>query len=171
MVTAHRSPREARDAFDRKAALVSHPVVRRARADESDAVAAVFRASKKAALPYLPDLHTAAEDRAYLREHVFPSCDVWVALEEHAIVGFCAFRDGWIDQLYVESAHQGRGVGSALLERAKSAQQHVQLWTFQRNVRALAFYAARGFRIVRRTDGSGNEEHEPDVLLAWSAQV
>ncbi len=40
--------------------------------------------------------------------------------------------------------------------------------SFQRNRRALDFYAAHAFRIVKTTDGSANEEHEPDVLLAWA---
>lgn len=147
---------------------MADPIVRRARPDESDAVAAVFRASKEAALPYLPDLHSAADDRMYLRDNVFTSCEVWVAVDGDAIVGFCAFREGWVDQLYVGPAHQGRGIGSALLQQAKDRQKRVQLWTFQRNRRALAFYVAHGFRVVETTDGSGNEEREPDVLLAWA---
>jgi ribosomal protein S18 acetylase RimI-like enzyme len=135
--------------------------------DESDAVAAVFRVSKEAALPCLPDLHTAAEDQRYFREHVFASCEVWVVTENDAIVGFCAFREGWVDQLYVDPSRQGRGIGSALLRKATDGQVYVRLWTFQRNRHALAFYTARGFRVVEKTDGRGNEEREPDVLLAW----
>ena len=148
---------------------MTDPTVRRAGPDESDAVAAVFRASKEAALPYLPDVHSAADDRVYFRDQAFASCAVWVAVEADASGGFCAFRDGWIDQLYVGPAHQARGIGSALLQQAKAEQKSLQLWTFQRNRNALAFYAARGFRILKSTDGSGNEEREPDVLLAWSA--
>ncbi len=30
---------------------------------------------------------------AYFRDRVFAACEVWVAVEEEAIVGFCAFRD------------------------------------------------------------------------------
>ena len=42
------------------------------------------------------------------------------------------------------------------------------LWVFQRNTRALDFYARYDCLEVRRTDGADNEEHEPDVLLRWS---
>lgn len=141
----------------------------RAHADEIDEVATVFRASRTEASPYLPNMHTPQDDRVYFRDRVFGTCEVWVAVEDDAVVGFCAYRDGWIDQLYVGPAHQARGIGSALLRQAQTGQKGVQLWTFQRNCRALTFYAARGFRIVQTTDGSGNEEREPDVLLAWSA--
>ena len=49
-----------------------------------------------------------------------------------------------------------------------TAHSPLRLWVFQKNTAALAFYRARGFREVERTDGSRNEEREPDVLLAWS---
>jgi hypothetical protein len=39
---------------------------------------------------------------------------------------------------------------------------------FQRNLRALDFYARYGCVEVRRTDGAENLEREPDVLLRWS---
>ncbi len=42
-----------------------------------------------------------------------------------------------------------------------------ELWTFQQNLRARAFYEARGFVLVQLTDGSDNEEKTPDALYAW----
>lgn len=47
-------------------------------------------------------------------------------------------------------------------------QDVLQLWAFQRNLRAIKFYERHGFRLVRETDGSGNEEREPDALYAWN---
>ena len=44
----------------------------------------------------------------------------------------------------------------------------LQLWTFQVNVRARAFYRHHGFREVELTDGRANEEREPDVRLEWT---
>jgi hypothetical protein len=43
------------------------------------------------------------------------------------------------------------------------------LWTFQRNTAARAFYERRGFTAVELTDGSSNEESEPDVRYVWTA--
>jgi putative acetyltransferase len=47
----------------------------------------------------------------------------------------------------------------------------LHLWTFQRNDRARRFYEGRGFVLVRQTDGSGNEEKEPDALYVWEADA
>ena len=54
-----------------------------------------------------------------------------------------------------------------LLQVAKAASSSLQLWTFQKNILARRFYEKRGFVAVIETDGSQNEEHEPDVLYRW----
>jgi hypothetical protein len=43
----------------------------------------------------------------------------------------------------------------------------LQLWTFQRNTAARRFYGRLGFVAVEQTDGSRNEEDEPDVRYRW----
>ena len=43
-----------------------------------------------------------------------------------------------------------------------------RLWVFQRNVGAREFYEQHGFPLVELTDGSGNEEREPDALYEWA---
>jgi GNAT superfamily N-acetyltransferase len=141
--------------------------IRRAVAQDAAPVARLFRAVRLASLPYLPDLHTAEEDLWFFRNRVFAECEVWVA-QAAAIDGFIAFRAGWIDHLYVRPGHQRRGVGRAMLARAMQTHSPLRLWTFQQNTPALAFYAAHGFREIERTEGTGNEEREPDVLLKWS---
>ncbi len=82
--------------------------------------------------------------------------------------GVIAFRDDWIEQLYVLPEAQGRGLGSELLDVAKRASGRLQLWTFQRNAPARRFYEARGFVLVEQTDGARNEEKEPDARYLWT---
>jgi len=148
---------------------VTSLTVRRAGAEESDAVAVLFRLCKETSLPYLPDLHTREEDRAFFRERVFTTCEVWVAEDDGALAGFCAFRAGWVDHLYVHPKHERKGIGAALLRTAMASNAEVRLWTFLRNTNARAFYEAQGFRCAQTTDGRDNEEHEPDALYVWSA--
>jgi putative acetyltransferase len=135
---------------------------------DMDTAAAVHRVSFDRALPWLARLHTPAEDRAFYRDQVFKSCEVWGAERQSKLVGIIAFRQDWIDQLYVLPDAQGHGVGSDLLEVAQGAFPLLNLWTFQRNLRARRFYEANGFVVVRETDGADNEEKEPDVLYRWT---
>ncbi|TVZ63128.1 ribosomal protein S18 acetylase RimI-like enzyme [Rhizobium mongolense USDA 1844] len=132
-----------------------------------DRAAIILRTSFDERLPWLAGLHTPAEDRAYFRQRVFSECEVWGALDEE-IVGLIAFRTDWIDQLYVLPFWQGQGAGEALLQVAKGAASSLQLWTFQKNTLARRFYEKRGFVLVNETDGSDNEEREPDALYRWS---
>jgi putative acetyltransferase len=141
--------------------------IRKLELAEMDAAAAVHRATFDDRLPWLANLHTREEDRSYFRERVFQQCEIWGALDGARLIGIIAFREDWIDQLYVPPNAQGRGIGTALLDIAKSAFSPLQLWTFQRNEQARRFYEARGFVLVTETDGVTNDEKEPDALYRW----
>jgi GNAT superfamily N-acetyltransferase len=146
-------------------------IVRRLIREEMADAARVHRAAFDERLPWLAGLHTPAEDLAYFRDVVFADCAVWGAWRGGALAGFVAFRDGWIDHLYVLPDRQSQGAGSALLDVARQDQTAVRLWTFQRNTRARAFYERRGFMVLEETDGARNQEREPDVLYEWRGSV
>jgi GNAT superfamily N-acetyltransferase len=139
-------------------------------ADSAD-VAAVFRASRHAEMPWLPILHTPEEDVAFFAGEIETS-ESWAAVIDGRLVGFALARDGWLNHLYVDPEWRRRGVGSSLLARVTDAMPDaVQLWTFQRNETALRFYEGHGFEVVTCTDGSANEEREPDVHLRRTPPV
>jgi GNAT superfamily N-acetyltransferase len=93
---------------------------------------------------------------------------VWVAELGGVVVGFVSVAGDHLDHLYLLPGFYGRGIGSLLLDKAKELSPgRLRLWSFQRNDRARVFYEARGFVAIRSTDGSQNEEHEPDVLYEW----
>ena len=142
-------------------------MLRRLELADMSAVALVHRTAFDQALPWLAGLHTPEEDRWFFREHVFKTCEVWGAFDNAAMIGMLAFREGWIDHLYVLPDAQRRGVGTELMNVAKSSFDRLQLWTFQHNVAARRFYEARGFALVQETDGARNEEREPDALYLW----
>ena len=93
---------------------------------------------------------------------------VTVAEAGGTVVAFLALDGDEIDQLYVDPAHHRQGLGTALIAHAKARRDHLELWVFQRNRGAIAFYEAHGFAIIESTDGAGNDEHEPDHRMAWS---
>ena len=132
------------------------------------AAAQVHRIAFDQAMLWLVGLHTPEEDRWFYREHVFKTCRVWGRFDQDALSGLIAFRDGWVEQLYVLPAAQSRGVGTELLDVAKRACERLELWTFQCNERARRFYEARGFALVEQTDGARNEEKEPDARYVWA---
>lgn len=137
---------------------------------DMDAAAQVHRIAFDEAMPWLVGLHTPDEDRWFYRERIFPMCQVWGWFADDVLSGIIAFRDGWVEQLYVLPVVQGRGVGTELLDIAKGAGERLELWTFQRNAPARRFYEARRFMVIEETDGARNEEREPDVRYLWTRQ-
>jgi GNAT superfamily N-acetyltransferase len=160
---AHHLPPHRTCAYDAEVITL-----RRALARDAQAVADVYLASFRAALPSVRLAHTDDEVRAWIGGHVIPSLETWVVEDEGEIVAMMALEPGWIDQLYVAPGRTGEGIGARLLALAKErANGPLELWTFQVNVAARRFYQREGFEPVELTDGSGNEEHEPDVRYRW----
>lgn len=143
--------------------------LRPAAPDDAEAVARLYLAARVAAVPGVPSsVHPPADVLAWMAGRVVRGDDVWVAEREGRVVGLLVLEPGWIDQLYVDPALTGQGIGSALLELAKRRQPGgLQLWTFESNEGAQRFYERHGFQAAERTDGAGNEERAPDIRYAW----
>ena len=80
------------------------------------------------------------------------------------IVGFIAVSGEWVEQLYLDPAWTGQGIGSRLLMEATAAMPVVKLHCFQANTGARRFYERHGFRAEAFGDGTSNEEGLPDIL-------
>jgi ribosomal protein S18 acetylase RimI-like enzyme len=144
-------------------------VVRRLVPADVSAAAAVWHASARVAYPYLPLQQglTPADAERIFREHIWPANEIWVATRDETVVAFLAVQGSYIDRLYVHPEHQGCGVGSALLEQAKSlSPTGLELHTHQKNAQARAFYEKHGFRAVK-FGVSPPPESEPDVEYHW----
>ena len=86
---------------------------------------------------------------------------------DDAIAGVMVLNDNWIDQLYIDPEWTGQGLGSSLIDKAKTEHPEIlELWTFESNVGAQRFYERHGFIAVGRTDGE-NEEGAPDIHYRW----
>lgn len=113
--------------------------------------------------------HTLEDARAFFRDHVVPSCEVWVAAGSTTLMGVLALEGCWIRHLAVFPEFQRHGVGTTLLQKAReSAGDELRLFTFQRNVAARAFYERHGFVAVA-FGVSPAPESEPDIEYRWNA--
>jgi len=119
--------------------------------------------------PWIPNLHTSAEDQRFLRR-LIDTVDVIALRNWRGPQGFLA-RDGEVvHALYLAPKARGRGHGTRLLDVAKTRVPRLELWCFQANTGARAFYAREGFLEVEQTDGAGNDEKLPDVRLVWEKE-
>ena len=145
-------------------------MIRRGTTRDARAAADLWLRARKAALGAIPPpAHSDEEVQAWFETHVAKHLELWVAeTDSGELHGILALDGEWIDQLYVDPAHTGRGIGSELVELAKRRRPAgLRLWTFESNERAQRFYERHGFAAVARTDGSENEEHSPDIQYAY----
>ncbi len=143
--------------------------VRRARIDEGEAVGDLWLRSRRASVPANPPPAYGDEEvRRHFATQVVGSGEVWVV--ERPGVGLIAMLvvdGGWIEHLMVAPGLSGTGIGSRLIELAKSrAGASLDLWTFQTNLGARRFYERPGFEARETTDGD-NVERAPDVRYRW----
>lgn len=143
--------------------------LRTAEPRDAGEIAAVHLASRRDAMPWLPEAHPDEETYAWVAEHVIPHREVWVAEADGRVVGVASLEGDSLEQLYILPGSQGMGIGSALFDKARELRPAgFEFYAFQRNERARGFYERRGCVAVELGDGSGNEEGEPDVRYRWA---
>jgi GNAT superfamily N-acetyltransferase len=145
-------------------------VIRTAAAEDAQAIGLVFDAAVRVGWTYLGD---AAQQPMFDRpdwdrlvaDHVPPNVLLVACDRPGRVVGFSAAHpaDGELFLLFVDPAVAGRGVGRALLSAAHDALyaagcERAYLYTHESNERALAVYAAAGYRpdgATRESDFKG----------------
>lgn len=150
------------------AQAVATLILRRATPADHDAIGDVWLASWRATFDFPPG-HPDEAVRRWLATELVPNHETWVAATGvDGVVGFMALSDTMIEQLYLAPAWIGRGLGRRFVDLAKERRPDgLDLYCFQANTHARGFYEAQGFEAVAFGDGSGNEEHQPDIRYAW----
>ncbi|MBM3226246.1 MAG: GNAT family N-acetyltransferase [Candidatus Tectomicrobia bacterium] len=116
-----------------------------------------------------PDLHhpdpLSTWERRF-RDDLACRGTVWVVEGCRGIVGFIVvmIQEHYLDQIFVDPAHQQQGIGAFLLAKAKAlCPQSLTLHTLQRNTQASEFYERHGFtagwRGINKINGLPNVEY------------
>lgn len=118
------------------------------------------------ATEWLPQVHSRAEHVGFAGTMIDRG---WVTVAELGgrVIGFLARDVDTVHALYVGAEARGRGIGAALLQAQQANCNRLELWTFQNNTAAQAFYRRHGFSEAERTGGAGNDEGLPDIRFVW----
>jgi len=154
---------------------VSGTTLRPAVPADAPAIGAVFDAAVSAAWTYLGDLasdpmFTPQDWERLVADHMPPNVLLVAVDETEGVVGYTAVHpaDGEMFLLFVHPAHAGRGIGRTLLAAAHDALRtagcrEAFLFVHEQNERALAVYAAAGYRpdgSVRASEFRGSPVRE-----------
>jgi putative acetyltransferase len=86
--------------------------------------------------------------RQAMSEQYLPSAQSWVYTREGTILGFCSLQQNILAALFIDPVYQGEGIGSLLLEHAKSIEPCLELSVYSMNAHAVAFYEHHGFKVL-----------------------
>lgn len=162
------------DFFVRHRRPLAPPRLRAAEPGDAAAVARVLIDARRELMPFAPSAHDDESVRRWVAGVLIPTGGVTVALVQGDVAGVLAVSQApgmaWIDQLLVHPTCVAAGLGRALLAHALAVlPRPLQLYTFQANHHARAFYERQGFAALAFSDGATNEEHCPDVLYRLDA--
>lgn len=126
-------------------------MIRPCTARDVDAVARIWLECSCSAHAFIPRAHWEArlED---LRGRYLPLSETVLFVDDDTgrIVGFMALIESYLAALFVAPSHQGRGIGSRLLELAVRMHPDLDLTVYAQNTRAVRFYRRHGFVCAQR---------------------
>ena len=86
---------------------------------------------------------------ATMRDVYIPASETYVFEDQSSVQGFCSLLGNQLAALFVDPAHQGKGLGKQLLEHAKNLRGELSFAVYKENAPSVAFYRSQGFAVVR----------------------
>ncbi len=77
-----------------------------------------------------------------------PNAETWVAEVDGQIVGFISLIGNEVGALFVEPEFHGIGIGRALMDKAQSLHEKLDVEVFKENTIGRKFYTAYGFEFM-----------------------
>ena len=108
------------------------------------------------------------ESLEVVRDVYLPAAATWVWQENDALKGFISVMDSrFVGALFVAPHAIRHGIGRALLDEVKQHYDWLSLEVYQKNVRAVNFYHAQGFRI--EDCAWQDDTQHPTWIMHWPA--
>ncbi|AKB12810.1 putative acetyltransferase [Methanosarcina thermophila] len=109
-----------------------------------------------------------ALQKSAMKETYLPLTENFVLEENGKLAGFISLVGERICALFIAPEMQGRGIGTALLEHAKTLRGRLSLKVYRENKRAFSFYKKHGFT------ATGEEVDEytgcVQILMEWEGR-
>ena len=114
-----------------------------------DSVIDVWYQASLIAHPFLTEAFLN-EEKIKLREIFLPNSQTWVFEKERQVVGFISLADNEVGGIFVRPSNQRQGIGNALMDKARTIHDSIELEVFEANKLGRAFYAKYGFVPIRK---------------------
>lgn len=102
-----------------------------------------------------------------MREVYIPASETFVFESEGEINGFYSLYESTLAAIFVTPGAQGRGIGTLLLNDAKSRRESLQLAVYKDNYPSISFYEKHGFTSMNEKV----DEHtgHPELIMEYKS--
>ncbi|MBD5328965.1 MAG: GNAT family N-acetyltransferase [Bacteroides sp.] len=123
--------------------------------EDYETLSSIWERSVRATHDFLEE-DTIERIKTALAPSYFPHVELYAVSHNGSLTGFIGLRDDMIEMLFIDSHSRGQGYGTSLIEFALD-RGITKVDVNEQNPRALAFYQAKGFKIIGRdsTDEAG----------------
>ena len=127
----------------------------------------VWDISNRFAHPFLTD-EFLEQERPNIENMYLPNADTWVIEKNSKVVGFIALLGNEVGGLFVDPSAHGFGLGKALMDKASSLHEILELDVFKANSLGRSFYSRYGFseKVESIHEATGN----PVIRLIYTVQ-
>ncbi|WP_140920471.1 N-acetyltransferase [Limnobaculum xujianqingii] len=144
-------------------------MIRRYQEQDLDALMALWLTTTIHAHPFIEQSYWL-ESEPLVRNVYIPDATTWVSCENDKIIGFISVMEQqFIGALFVDFNQQGKGIGKALIELAKTHYPRLLLEVYRENTHALQFYLAMDFHIV--SEQPHPETQQVTLIMQWQAPL
>ncbi|MDT0596632.1 GNAT family N-acetyltransferase [Glaciecola petra] len=119
-----------------------------------DAVLCSWEVATRLAHPFMTD-DFIAQERINIAEIYMPNTDTWVVELNGEVQGFIALMANEVGALFLKPEWHGQGIGKALMDKASTLHNDLEVEVFNVNKVGRKFYARYGFVLLEE------KLHEP----------
>ena len=146
--------------------LSANTLVRPMKPQEAAQTAKMLHGSAEVAYRDINWHHSKEEIVSWFTSSLDQWESIWICQSGDQICGVLCLQPGFVDQLFIHVDWQGKGLGAALIERAKLIYpEGFWLYVFQKNTSAIAFYEKQG--LIQGEAGVSPNEGEKDFKYHW----
>jgi len=123
-----------------------NPVIRKMRKEDTEVVVDIWYKASIQAHSFIPKKYWE-ENKDLMKDRYLPKSDVYLAVKGKVVIGFIALVGNDLAAIFIESESQGAGVGSLLIDYAKSIRNVLQLKVYEKNKDSVQIYKKKVLKL------------------------
>lgn len=101
----------------------------------------------------------------YVKE-ILPNAEIYVYVLKENIVGFIGINENYIEEIFIDTNNQCKGIGTSLLNKVKENRDNLTLSVYKKNINAINFYKKNDFIIT--SENINKDTAEIEYTMTWN---